>query len=110
VQLVPSLLASGFDFIGCIAANDPWTLAAWAREVDPAGMLRFYSDGNLAFGHAAGLSTRVPEWFLGDCLQRFALTADRGVVEKIAVERSPYEVDCSSADLCMPRSRGTLEI
>lgn len=85
VEMAPSLLRSGVDLIACISANDPWTLEAWAQQIDSSRVLQFYSDGNLEYGRATNLVTRVPEWDLGDCLKRFVLIADNGVVEKINV-------------------------
>lgn len=97
VAKAPALLASGFDGVVCIAANDPWTLAEWSRRIDPAANLRFLSDGNLEFGRSAGLATRAPELFLGECLSRFLIVADNGFVEKISVERAVTDVSCTAA-------------
>jgi peroxiredoxin len=97
VAKAPALLASGFEAVVCLAANDPWTLAAWAGRVDPAAHLHFLSDGNLAFGRGAGLTTRAPQLFLGECLSRFLIVANDGQVEKIAVEPVVNEVSCTAA-------------
>ncbi|CAN7471326.1 redoxin family protein [Phenylobacterium sp. LjRoot225] len=99
VAKAPALIASGFDGVVCIAANDPWTLAEWSQRIDPAKTLRFLSDGNLEFGRAAGLATRAPQLFLGECLSRFLIVAKDGFVEKIAVESVVTEVSCTAAVL-----------
>ncbi|HKR87199.1 MAG TPA: peroxiredoxin [Phenylobacterium sp.] len=96
VDSAPSLLASGFDGLVCIAPNDPWTLAAWSRRIDPEGRLRFLSDGNLEFGRSAGLLARAPELFMGVCLQRFLLIAQNGMVERIHVEPEINDVSCTA--------------
>ena len=97
VERAPALRASGFDAVVCIASNDPWTVREWARRLDPGGHLAFLSDGNLDFGRAAGLTTRAPELFLGECLSRFVIIASNGAVEKISVETSVHEVGCTLA-------------
>lgn len=97
VGSAPSLLASGFDGVVCIAPNDPWTLAAWSRRIDPEGRLRFLSDGNLEFGRSAGLTTRAPELFMGACLQRFLLVVQNGAVERMQVESEITDVSCTAA-------------
>jgi peroxiredoxin len=100
VEQAPSLLRSGFDKIVVVTRNDPWTLEAWARELDPEGRLQFLSDGNLTFGRKAKLTIQAPGYFLGECLQRFVLIANDLVVERISVERSPEQVTCTGAEAC----------
>jgi 2-Cys peroxiredoxin 5 len=101
IELAPSMLASGFDMIACVAPNDPWTLAVWSRELDPEDRIRFLSDGNREFGRACGLSSTYKEHFLGESFLRFSMIVANCVVERLNVERSPLEVTCSSADACM---------
>lgn len=100
VEQAPSLLRSGFDGIAVVASNDPWSLAAWAEELDPKGRLQFLSDGNLTFGRKTRLAAAAPEFFLGECLQRFVLIANDLMVERISVERNMGEVSCTSAEAC----------
>jgi len=98
VTLAPAMLASGFDLVVCIAPDDPWSLSAGARQIDPQGHLRFLSDGNLDFGRACRLTSKQPDLFMGECLDRFSMIVVDGVVEKISVETSILEVTCSAAE------------
>ena len=98
VAQASALLASGFDMIACLAANDPWALAAWGKAVDPDGRIRFLSDGNLEFGQMCCLTTAGDEHFLGTRLKRFSMILSNCVVERFAVESDPLEVSCSGAD------------
>lgn len=98
IEMAPSLLVSGFDLIACVTADSPWSLAEWSHRIDPEGRLKYFSDGNLDFGRATGLRTRLPELYLGTCLQRFVMIVNRGVVEKLSVEHNPIDVTCSAAD------------
>jgi peroxiredoxin len=70
---------------------------AWADQVDPGGNLTFLSDGNLELARAAGLVTREPSYFLGECSKRFTLILRNAVIEKIAVEPRIDMVSCTSA-------------
>ena len=97
VRRAPDLLASHFDMIACIAANDPWVLAEWRKQVDPNGTIRFLSDGNLQFGRACLLTTEAESMFIGTRLKRFVIIAANCLVERCAIEDT-LEVTCSGAD------------
>lgn len=95
VEKAEGLKAMGFDTIICIGPNDPWTMAAWGKEVDPQGKLRFLSDGNMEFARATGLTETHNDYFLGDRLKRFALTVTDAVVEHVGVEGTLLSLSCS---------------
>ncbi|MBS0333015.1 MAG: redoxin family protein [Proteobacteria bacterium] len=97
VEQAPALLRSGFDGIFVVARNDPWSLDIWAQGLDPERRLTFLSDGNLSFARKTRLLAQAPEFFLGDCLQRFVMIARDLQVERISVERSMGEVTCTAA-------------
>jgi peroxiredoxin len=97
VALAPQMLASGFDAVVCVSTSTPWSLAAWAAQIDPAGLLRFISDGNRDFSRGCGLTAVHKEIFLGVCMARFSMTVHDQVVQRVAVENSVMEVTCSSA-------------
>ncbi|MFA4939954.1 peroxiredoxin family protein [Brevundimonas sp.] len=99
VARAAQLKASGFGFIACMAANDPWTLDAWARELDPKGQLIFLSDGNLEFAKKTGLVRFDPDHFLGERCRRFMMVLNGAVVEKLSVEPDLAALTCTrSAD------------
>ncbi len=101
VELAPSLKASGFQQIVCIAPDNPWVMAEWGKQVDPQGRIRFMSDGNLEFGRHAGLTVALPALFVGECLKRFVLISNNCVVEKLSVEKSVFDVTCTAASECI---------
>jgi peroxiredoxin len=80
------LRAAGFDMIVCLAANDPWTVGSWARQVDPQGKIRFLSDGNLEFSRKMGLTDVRQDLYLGERTSRFLMILKNAVVERLAVE------------------------
>jgi peroxiredoxin len=95
VARASQLKASGFDFIACMAANDPWIMDAWARELDPRGQLNFLSDGNLEFAKKTGLTRYDPEHFLGERCRRFMMVLNGAVVEKLSVEPELATLTCT---------------
>ncbi len=97
----PKLRAAGFGLIACIAPNDPWTLARWAQDLDPGGAVRFLSDGNLAFTRALGLSARGDSLFLGERSQRYVMTLNGAVIEKLRVEDNILDLSCTGSDSVM---------
>jgi peroxiredoxin len=97
VARADQLKQAGYDMIVCVGPNDPWTMAAWAAELDPHGKLRFLSDGNLDFARATGLMERHADYFLGDRLKRFVLTVKDAVVETMGVETTVLTLSCSRA-------------
>lgn len=97
VDRAPQLKVSGFDFIICIAANDPWTIDVWSRQLDPEGRLTFLSDGNLEFARKTGLSRAEPDLFLGERCRRFMMVVDGAVVEKLSVESEVAAITCTRA-------------
>jgi peroxiredoxin len=102
VQRAPQLKASGFDFIACLAANDPWTMEAWSRELDPEGRLIFLSDGNLEFARKTGLTRADPDQFLGERCRRFVMVLDGAVVETLNVEAELAAMTCTrSTDILL---------
>ncbi|MGE3302807.1 MAG: redoxin family protein [Hyphomonadaceae bacterium] len=98
VASAAKLRASGFSLLACIAPNDPWTLRRWAEEVDPAGELRFLSDGNLHFTRALGLCMQDEAHFLGERSKRYSMIVEDAVIRRISVEESIFDVGCSAAE------------
>lgn len=103
-QHVPGLInnadrlkASGIGLLICVAPNDPWTLDAWARQVDPGRKLMFLSDGNLALANALGTTMRDTDHFLGQRTRRYLLQTRDAVVERLTVETSPLALSCTRA-------------
>jgi peroxiredoxin len=92
------LRAAGFKLLVCIAPNDPWVLARWAQEVDPARAIRFLSDGNLAFTRALGLTAREDSLFLGERCKRYTIVLDNCMIEKIRVEEQINDLTDAEAD------------
>jgi len=103
-QHVPGLIngaerlkASGIDLLICIAPNDPWTIRAWARQVDPGRKLMFLSDGNLSLAKALGTTIRDMDHFMGLRTRRYLLQTRDAVIQRLTVESSPLALSCTRA-------------
>jgi len=89
------LLASGFSCLICIAANDPWTVAEWAKRLDPERRLLFLSDGNLDLARALGLDAEFKDQFLGRRSRRYLLTVKDAVLESVSAEATFKALTCT---------------
>lgn len=92
------LKQAGFTDLFCIATSDPFSVDAWARQVDPERELRFISDGNLDFARACGLLTHEQSFFLGHRSRRYSMVLKDSFVAQVNVEASVLDVTCSAAE------------
>ena len=83
--------------IACMAVNDAFVMAAWAKDQDVPADLIMLADGNGAFAKALGLELDATAFGMGMRSKRFALAADDGVVTHLFVE-APGEFKVSSAE------------
>lgn len=97
VRLLPDLRRAGLDDVYVIAADSPWVVDLWADRQDPERVLRWVSDGNLAFARALGLSLEMHDLFLGERIRRFVMIVRHGVVESLHVEPANTDVTCTAA-------------
>ena len=86
----------GVDEVACTAVNDPFVMAAWAKQADATG-ITMLSDGNAAFADALGLSFDGTKLGMGKRSKRYSMIVNDGVVEQLNVE-APGEFKVSSAD------------
>jgi glutaredoxin/glutathione-dependent peroxiredoxin len=97
VQNVDAIKAKGVDTVACIAVNDAFVLAAWAKEQGANGKLVMLADGSAAFTKAIGLELDLTGRGMGVRSQRYALIAQDGKVTHLAVE-PPGGFDVSKAE------------
>ena len=78
-------------------------VSGWVAQPAP-GFYRFrlgdfrvtvLSDGNRELTRAAGLSSRAPHLFLGECSARYALMLRHAVIEEIAIEPDVENLACT---------------
>lgn len=97
IQNIDALHAKGVDTIVCMAVNDPFVLAAWAKDQGVGDRIVMLSDGSGNFTKALGLELDLVARGLGVRAQRFALIAEDGRVVHLAVEQ-PGDFDVSRAE------------
>ena len=97
LQNIEALKAKGVDTIACMAVNDAFVLAAWARDQGVNGQLTMLADGSAAFTKALGLELDLSARGMGTRAQRFAMIVDDGKVTSLNIE-APGGFDVSKAE------------
>ena len=97
VQNVAAIKAKGVDNIVCLAVNDAFVLAAWAKDQGVDGRIIMLADGAGQFTKALGLELDLMTRGMGVRSQRFAMIVDNGKVTHLAVE-PPGGFDVSRAE------------
>jgi peroxiredoxin len=100
------LRAGGIDELICVAPNDPYTLTAWTRQLDPENKLLFLSDGNLDFTRAMGLQANNRDLFLGERSRRYLMVVQDCVVSHIKMESILTDYCCTTPADAEPASAG----
>jgi glutaredoxin/glutathione-dependent peroxiredoxin len=95
VQKFAEFKAKGVD-VACLAVNDAFVMAAWAKDQHVPDGLMMLADGNGTFSKALGLEMDGTAFGLGVRGKRFALYAEDGVVKQLNVE-APGEFKVSDA-------------
>jgi peroxiredoxin len=95
IQNAESLRKSGYTKLICVAPNDPFVLAEWARMLDPQKTLTFLSDGNLHFCRALGLISVNETLFLGARSERYLLIVQNGIINRVRVEPNILKLSCT---------------
>jgi len=97
VQNVDAIKAKGVDTVVCVAVNDAFVMAAWAKEQGVGDKLVMLSDGSAALTKALGLELDLTARGMGVRSQRYALVVDDGKVTHVAVE-APGGFEVSRAE------------
>lgn len=97
LQNYEALKAKGVDTVACLAVNDPFVLAAWAKDQGVNDRVLMLSDGSAAFTKALGLELDLSARGLGVRAQRFAMIVEDGKVTTLQVE-APGGFDVSRAE------------
>lgn len=97
VDHLDDLKAKGVDEVACTAVNDPFVMAAWAKQTGAEGKVTMLSDGSGTFAQALGLDADLSKLGMGTRSKRYSMIVDDGVVTELNVEQ-PGEFQVSSAD------------
>jgi len=97
LQNIEALKAKGVDTIACMAVNDAFVMAAWARDQGVNGQVTMLADGSAAFTKALGLELDLVARGMGTRAQRFAMVVEDGKVTALNIE-SPGGFEVSKAE------------
>ena len=98
IRNAEQLKNSGFSKLVCIAANDPFVLDEWARQLDPDHKILFLADGNLSFIRSLGLAAKLPDLILGERSERFMMITQDGIIEHFRIEPNVLTFSCTRAE------------
>ena len=94
-----SLTRSGvIDRLVCISVADPFVMKAWAEQLDVGDRIAMLTDTNAAFAEAMGLAIDLSDIGLGRRSTRYVLCAKDGIIDILKVEKSPYDLEETSAE------------
>src|SRR3982750_2839023 len=96
MQNIDPLKKKGVNEVWCVAANDAFVMAHWARDQKALGKIRFLGDGSAAWTKALGLELDLNARGMGTRMQRFSMLVDNGVVKQLNVE-GPGKFEVSDA-------------
>ena len=100
LQNAEALKAAGVDEIWCLAVNDPFVMAAWAKDQGTGDKVMMLGDGNGEFTEAMGLVLDATRNGLGRRSQRYAMVVEDGVIKGLCVEKpGMFGVSASEAVL-----------
>ncbi|XP_054262129.1 peroxiredoxin-5, mitochondrial [Macrosteles quadrilineatus] len=89
-----NLKAKGISEIICVSVNDPFVMAAWAKDQKTEGKVRLLADPAGAFTKALDLTTDLPP--LGGLRsKRYSMLVENGVVTNLNVEPDGTGLSCS---------------
>ena len=102
LQNMEALKAKGVDTVACMAVNDAFVMAAWARDQGVDGQVTMLADGSGALTRALGLELDLTARGMGIRTQRFAMVVDNGTVTALNVE-APGGFEVSKAEYVLER-------
>jgi peroxiredoxin len=97
LQNLGAMHEKGVDTVACLAVNDGFVMAAWAKDQAVDGRIEMLADGSGAFTKALGLELDLTARGLGIRAQRFAMVVQDNHVVSISVEK-PGDFDVSKAE------------
>jgi len=86
IQHYAELKAKGVDTVACLAVNDVFVMAAWAKASNAPDSILMLADGNGDFTKALGLELDASGFGMGIRGKRFAMVVNDGVVTHLNVE------------------------
>merc|ERR1711934_424318 len=100
VKVAADLKAKGVDAIACVSVNDPYTMAAWAKDVDPDGCIEFFGDSDCSFTKFVkeNLDLNVAALGPGERSNRYSMLVEGGTVKSFFAEEGAADLKVSDGD------------
>mmetsp|Transcript_11372 Transcript_11372/g.25828 ORF Transcript_11372/g.25828 Transcript_11372/m.25828 type:complete len:196 (-) Transcript_11372:45-632(-) len=100
IKVAGDLKSKGVDTIACVSVNDPYTMAAWAKQVDPSGTITFFGDADCSFTKYMGknVDLNVAALGPGERSNRYSMLVDNGSVTKLFVEEGAGDLKVSDGE------------
>ncbi|MRI34790.1 peroxiredoxin [Endozoicomonas sp. OPT23] len=99
---------AGIDEIWCISVNDPFVMAAFARDTGCGDKIRMLSDGSGELADHMGMTLDLSDRGMGVRSDRFAMIADNGLVVDLLRE-DPGCFCYTDASTMLERLEGVLQ-
>lgn len=97
VENADEIKAKGADLIACVAVNDHFVLAAWAKARETGDKILMLADGNGDLARAMGLEMDARPFGLGLRSKRYAAVIEDGVIKALKVDQ-PGKLEISTAE------------
>ena len=92
-----AIRSKGVDLIACVAVNDHFVMAAWAKARQTGDKVLMLADGNGDLARALGLEMDSRAFGLGLRSRRYAAVIEDGVVKQLKVDQ-PGRLEMSTAE------------
>ena len=102
VENSEALKGKGVSAVACVSVNDAFVMKAWGEAHGTGENVLMLADGNADLAKALGLEFDGSAIGFGIRSQRYALVANDGVVEALAVE-APMKFEVSSAEAILEK-------
>ncbi|XP_044254827.1 peroxiredoxin-5, mitochondrial [Tribolium madens] len=97
VQKADELKSQGVSEIFCVSVNDPFVMAAWAKDQKTTGKIRLLADPSAAFTKALDLTVDIAP-LGGTRSKRYSMVVDNGKITSLQVEPDGTGLTCSLAN------------
>src|SRR5258706_12426634 len=96
VENLDKLKKKGVSEVWCVATNDAFVMAHWAKDQKALGKIRFLADGSAQWAKALGLELDLNGRGMGTRMNRFSMLVDNGVGKSLNVA-APAKFEVSDA-------------
>uniref|UniRef100_V5H1A9 Peroxiredoxin-5 n=1 Tax=Anoplophora glabripennis TaxID=217634 RepID=V5H1A9_ANOGL len=97
VNKADDLKKQGINEIVCVSVNDPFVMAAWAKDQKTGGKIRLLADPSAALAKALDLTVDIAP-LGGVRSKRYSMVVENGKITSLQVEPDGTGLSCSLAE------------